>query len=159
MAPLIDTPSLRAATSADAAALAALIRLAFAAQTVVTDPLPSALKETAESVAQHFAKGGGGFLIEGPIAALLWSEADGGLYLGRVAVHPDWRGRSLAKRLVAAAEELARARSLPRLHLSTRLVLLDNRRLFASCGFVEITEHAHPGYAHPTFVEMQKRLA
>jgi hypothetical protein len=48
--------------------------------------------------------------------------------------------------------------ALPRIHLSTRLVLLDNRRLFAACGFVETTCHAHPGYAEPTFVNMEKRL-
>jgi hypothetical protein len=42
--------------------------------------------------------------------------------------------------------------------LSTRLVLADNRRLFAGCGFVEIAQHAHPGYDHPTFVEAEKRL-
>jgi hypothetical protein len=47
---------------------------------------------------------------------------------------------------------------MPRLHLGTRLVLADNRRLFASCGFVEIARHAHPGYAAPTWVEMEKRL-
>lgn len=154
-----DTPLLRHATSADAAALADLIRLAFAQQTVITDPLPSALKETAESLVRHFAEGGGGVLAEGPAACLLWSEEDAGLYVGRIAVHPDWRGQGLAKRLLAAAESEARSRNLPRLHLSTRLVLLDNRRLFAACGFVETTQEAHPGYAHPTFVNMEKRLA
>ena len=46
-------------------------------------------------------------------------------------------------------------RCLPRLYLSTRLVLLDNRRLFAACGFVETTRDAHPGYAEPTFVNME----
>lgn len=154
-----DPPPLRPAVPADAAALAALIRLAFSRQTVVTDPLPSALKETAENIARHFAEGGGGVLAEGPAACLLWSETDGGLYIGRVSVHPDARGRGLARRMLAAAEAEARARNLPRLHLSTRLVLLDNRRLFAACGFVETAEHAHPGYAHPTFVGMEKQLA
>ncbi len=154
-----DPAPLRPAVPADAAALAALIRLAFSRQTVATDPLPSALKETAETIARHFAEGGGGVLAEGPAACLLWSETDGGLYIGRVSVHPDARGRGLARRMLAAAEAEARARNLPRLHLSTRLVLLDNRRLFAACGFVETAEHAHPGYAHPTFVDMEKRLA
>jgi hypothetical protein len=37
-------------------------------------------------------------------------------------------------------------------------VLTGNRRLFAACGFVEIARHAHPGYAAPTWVEMEKRL-
>jgi hypothetical protein len=43
-------------------------------------------------------------------------------------------------------------------YLGTRLVLTDNRLLFASCGFVEVALHAHPGYAAPTSVEMEKRL-
>ena len=88
----------------------------------------------------------------------LWTEQDGGLYLGRLAVLPAWRGRGVAKALVAAAEGAARRLALPRTHLSTRLVLLDNRRLFAGCGFVETACHAHPGYAEPTFVNMEKRL-
>lgn len=70
-------------------AVAALIRVAFAAQSVVTDPLPS---------------------------ALLVTEAD------------------------------------------LRLVLLDNRLLFVVCGFVETTRDTHPGYAEPTFVNMERRL-
>lgn len=158
MAPMIASPPLRPATPADADALADFIRFCFARQTVVTDPLPSALKETAQNLTQHFAEGGGGVLAEGPAACLLWSETDGGLYIGRVAVHPDFRGRGLAKRMLAAAEAEARARNLPRLHLSTRLVLHDNRKLFAACGFVETAEHAHPGYAWPTFVDMEKKL-
>ena len=48
---------------------------------------------------------------------------------------------------------------LPRLLLSTRLVLVGNRRLFARCGFVETAQLAHPGYAHPTFVDLEKALA
>ena len=95
----------------------------------------------------------------GLAGSALWSEQDGGLYLARLAVAPAWRGRGIAKALVAAAEAAARRWRLPRIHLSTRLVLLDNRRLFAACGFVETTREAHPGYAEPTFVNMEKRLA
>jgi N-acetylglutamate synthase-like GNAT family acetyltransferase len=148
---------LRPAVPEDAAKIAALIRLAFSRQTVVTDPLPSALKETETSIRAHFA-GGGGAVIEGPAACLLWEMKDGGLYVGRLAVHPDWRGQGLAKRLIAAAEAEARKRGLARLFLSTRLVLVDNRKLFAACGFVETSEEAHPGYAWPTFVNMEKWL-
>jgi hypothetical protein len=45
------------------------------------------------------------------------------------------------------------------LRLSTRLALLDNRRLFAGSGFTETTREAHPGYAEPTFVNLEKRLS
>ena len=84
-------------------------------------------------------------------------QADG-LYLGRLAVAPAWHGQGIATALVAAAEAAARAMGLPRIHLSTRLVLLDNRRLFAACGFVETSREAHPGYAEATFVNIEKRF-
>ena len=54
-----DLFRLRAMRPEDAAAVAALIRAAFAAQSVVTDPLPSALRVTEADVAEHLRTGGG----------------------------------------------------------------------------------------------------
>jgi predicted N-acetyltransferase YhbS len=138
----------------DAAAVATLVRAAFAAQSVPTDPPASALRLTAAGVRAHLAAGGGGM-----VASIMWSELAGGLYIARLSVAPAWRRRGLARALLAAAEEASRAAGLPRLHLGTRLVLLDNRRLFSGAGFVEVARHAHPGYAEPTWVEMEKRLS
>jgi len=151
---------LRALRAPDAAAAAALIREAFSKLSSVVDPPPSALRETEATVAAGIADGGGacadaaGLLV----GVVLWAEKAGGLYIGRLSVSPRWRGRGIARALVAAAEAEARRRRLPRLHLSTRLALTDNRRLFASCGFRETERHAHPGYAVPTFVDMEKEL-
>ncbi len=145
----------------DATPVAALIRAAFAAQSVVTDPLPSALRVTEADVTAHLHMGGGvvaefaGMLV----GSALWVAQHGGLYLGRLAVAPSWRRRGLGRALVAAAEAAARNAGLPMVRLSTRLALLDNRRLFAACGFVETTREAHPGHAAPTFVNMEKRLS
>ncbi len=147
-------------TPADCRTVAALIRRAFSAQPVPTDPPPSALRETAATVAAHLAAGGGAVACTGQriVGSVMWEPKDDGLYLERLAVAPAWRGRGIARALVAATEAAARRAGVPRLHLGTRLVLTGNRRLFAACGFVEIARHAHPGYAAPTWVEMEKRL-
>src|SRR5271165_1690592 len=141
----------------DAPAAAALIRDAFAVQSVPTDPPSAAMRETAATIAAAITEGGAGAVEDASlIAAVLWTEKEGGLYLGRLAVRPDRRGRGLARRLMAAAEAEARRRRLPRVHLSTRLVLLDNRQLFAACGYREIELRCHDGYTAPTSVVMEK---
>ncbi|HEY1944002.1 MAG TPA: GNAT family N-acetyltransferase [Roseiarcus sp.] len=157
----MPTPILRRLAPADAEAAAAVIRTAFAAQTLATDPPSSALRETATSVRAHLAEhGGAGAEGEaGLVGLVLWAERDGGLYLGRLAVLPRWRGHGLARALIAEAEAEARRRALPRLHLRVRLALDDNRRLFTALGFQSIDEGAHPGYAEPTFAMMEKALA
>lgn len=146
---------------ADSAAVAALIRSAFAAQSVATDPPPSAGKETDESVVAELATGGGACALVGDriVGSLLWHRESKGLYIGRLSVALEARGMGVAQGLIAAAEIACRSMGLARLLLSTRLVLTDNRRLFARCGFVESREYAHPGYAHPTAVDMEKSVS
>jgi GNAT superfamily N-acetyltransferase len=92
------------------------------------------------------------------VGVVLWSEKDGGFYFGRLAVRPDWRRRGVARALIVAAEGEARRRGLSRVHLSTRLVLADNRKLFASSGYVEGSLGTHDGYSAPTSVAMEKML-
>ena len=65
-------------------------------------------------------------------SCLLWAERDGALHLSRLAVIPEHRRQGLARAMLAQAEQEARARRIPRLTLSTRLVLTGNRRLFAA---------------------------
>ena len=145
---------------ADAPAVAALIRAAFASQPVTLDPPPSALGVSEATVAAHLETGGGAVAVSGTvvIGAVLWEERNGGFYISRLAVAPRLRRRGVARALVGAAETAARSRGAARLHLGTRLALIGNRRLFAAAGFVEVARHAHPGHAAPTWVEMEKRL-
>ena len=158
--PLTSSLTLRPIGPDDAEAAAALIRTAFAAQPVATRPPSSALKETTGSIAAWIGAGGGFGLSRGPdlVALLLWAERDGGFYCGRLAVRPDERGRGLARRLIAEAEREARRRGLSRVDVRVRLELPDNLRLFRSCGFVEIGCDAHPGFATPTILLLEKRL-
>jgi tRNA threonylcarbamoyladenosine biosynthesis protein TsaE len=150
--------AIRPMTEADAAAVAALIRAAFAPLRI--DPPPSALGETTESVAAQVHAGGGAVAeVAGRLAgAVLWQEREDALYLGRLAVDSRHRRRGIARNLIAAAEAEAGRRSLARLTVATRLVLTDNRLMFATCGFRETTVHAHEGYDHPTFVVLDRGL-
>lgn len=152
--------SVRAMAPADAASVAALIRTAFAAQPILTDPPPSALRVSGEDITFHLASGGGAVATaaSGTAGAVLWAEQGGDLIVSRLAVAPNWRRRGVARALLAAAEAAARTAAVPRIRLSTRLVLFDNRRLFAASGFVETTLGTHPGNPEPTFVNLEKRL-
>jgi predicted N-acetyltransferase YhbS len=153
--------TIRPARSDDAAAIAALTRLAFAAQPVALDPPPSALRESEASVAEQITAGGGAVAeANGAIVgSLLWTEREGTLNVARLAVDPAWRRQGIAQALLRAVEATARERRLIRVELGTRLALIGNRRLFAGCGFFETEQHAHPGYTAPTWVTMEKRLA
>lgn len=151
---------LRPLEAGDAEPAAALIRTAFAAQPLATEPPSSALRETADSVATWIGAGGGACLTRGDemVALLLWDERDSGLYCGRLAVDPAERGRGHARLLVAEAEREARRRGLRRLHVRVRLALTGNIRLFEACGFREIGRDAHAGHASPTVAMLEKRL-
>lgn len=153
-------PALRPLRPDDAEAAAALIRTAFAAQAIATDPPSSALRETRDSVGAWIAADGGLGAVEGEslVALLLWAERDGGLYCGRLAVDPAARGRGLARLLIQGAEREARRRGSPRLHVRVRLSLAGNLGLFAALGFHEIGRDAHPGHAEPTIAVLEKRL-
>jgi hypothetical protein len=51
--------AIRAARADDAAMIADLVRLAFAAQSRPTNPPSGALKETADTIRDHLLRGGG----------------------------------------------------------------------------------------------------
>ncbi len=116
----------------DAPAAAALIRAAFAEQGATTDPPSSALRESAEIVAEKLQAGGGmaAFSADAMIALVLWAPDGDALYLGRLAVAPRERGQGLSARLLAQVEGEARRLGFAKTRLRVRLELPANRRLF-----------------------------
>lgn len=156
-----DSLVLRAATTGDAAAIAATIAAAFAQYRGKLVPESGAFRETAEGIAAELGKGAGAIVAERNgemLGCVMTSELEGDLYLGRLSVLPVARGLGLAKRLVEAVEAEARRRGLPGVRLGVRVVLTDNQRLFNSLGYGEISREAHPGFDHPTSINMRKPL-
>jgi ribosomal protein S18 acetylase RimI-like enzyme len=156
-----DTLVLRPATVADAPALAATIAAAFAQYRGRLVPESSAFRETREAVARQLADGSGAIVAErnGQMIGCVMTEIlEGDLYFGRLAVLPAARGSGLARRLIEAVEADARARGLPGVRLGVRIALPANQKLFNSMGYAEISREAHPGFDHPTSINMRKAL-
>jgi GNAT superfamily N-acetyltransferase len=151
---------LRPLTVADAGEAAEVIRTAFAAQSRLTNPPSSALRETAEAIAGKIVGGGGFGVFDGGalMAAALWSIDGDALHVARVSVAPKARGRGLVRWLIAACETEARERSVTRMTLKTRLELPENERLFGRFGFARREVEAHPGFEAPTTAVMEKVL-
>jgi ribosomal protein S18 acetylase RimI-like enzyme len=156
-----DTVALRTASAADAPVIAATIAAAFAQYRGRLVPESSAFRETPEAIVGQLANGSSAIVAErnGAMMGCVMTEVlEGDLYFGRLAVLPAARGLGLAKRLIAAVEDEARRRGLPGVRLGVRIALPDNQRLFASLGYREISREAHPGFDHPTSINMRKAL-
>lgn len=156
-----DTIVLRAATVADASILAATIAAAFEQYRGKLVPESGAFAETADGIARELSKGAGAFVAErngAVVGCVMTKLEEGDLYFGRLSVLPAARGAKLAAKLIAAVEEDARKRGLPGVRLGVRIALPENQRLFQSLGYREISREAHPGFDHPTSINMRKTI-
>jgi GNAT superfamily N-acetyltransferase len=140
--------------------VAALIQAAFAEYRGRLNPESGALRETAETIAAACADHAvivaeaGGILV----GCMLASRQGDDLYLGRIAVRLDHRRHGIASRLLEEAERHARATGARALTLGVRIALPGNFRFFAAHGFREAGREAHPGFDHPTSINMAKQL-
>ena len=156
-----DSSVLRAATVNDATAIAATIAASFAQYRGKLVPESGAFRETAEGIAAEFNKGAAAIVAERNgemLGCVLVEELEGDLYFGRLSVLPSVRGLGLARRLIDAVEAEARRRGLSGVRLGVRVVLTGNQRLFTALGYGETSREAHPGFDHPTSINMRKPL-
>ncbi len=80
------------------------------------------------------------------------------LYVGKLAVALNYRGRGISRRLLCACEAVAVEKNLPVVALETRVELIENQRLFVQLGYKKVAENAHAGYTRPTSYLYQKDL-
>jgi GNAT superfamily N-acetyltransferase len=72
------------------------------------------------------------------------------LYVGKLAVAPEFPGRGIGRALMEAAIREARRLKVAALELQTRVELTQNHAVFERLGFRHIGSTAHPGFNRPT---------
>ena len=151
---------IRPAAPGEASVLLDVMRRAFAEYRGVLQPDSSVFVETADLIAEKLVGGGGFLAVEDakPVGCLIAEEKEERGYLGRLAVDPALRRQGLARRLMLAGEGFARARRLTIAEVQVRIALAGNISLFQSLGYRETARRAHPGFAQPTYLVMEKSL-
>lgn len=135
-----------------------LIRTSFAYMEGRIDPPSSMHRLSLDALRDQMQDGEVWVIGDRPDAVVFLTPKPGRLYLSKLAVDQNQRGRGLAHRLVTQAETRAEALGLKVLELQTRVELVENHTAFARMGFVKTGEVAHPGYDRTTSITMQKLL-
>lgn len=143
----------------DWAQLMDVLRTAFAGMAGRIDP-PSSLTRMHESDFPGLLNSSEIWVVGVPVVATVTlSVRPGALYIGKLAVAPDYQGQGLSRQLIALAEIRARAHALAELMLETRVELVENHSLFRHLGFTETARRAHAGFDRPTTVEFRKKVS
>lgn len=129
-----------------------LVQDSFAYMDTRIDPPSSMHRLTVEDIRQQAAAGEVWVIGAPPVACMFLTNKGNFLYLGKLAVAADHRGKGLARQMVALAAARARALDLPAVELQTRVELTENHATFAALGFTETGRTAHPGYDRPTSI-------
>ena len=140
--------------------LLVLLRESFAYMEGRIDPPSSLHQFDAEKLAAKASKEELILAIaNGDLVGCLFAAQKGdALYLGKIAVRPDLRGRGIARRMFEVAEASARARGCRAMELQARIELTENHRTFVALGFVMTGDGRHPGYLRSTDVNFRKDL-
>jgi GNAT superfamily N-acetyltransferase len=141
--------------------LLALILSSFAYMDGIIDPPSSAHRLTLASLAQKTSDEVAYVAIEDSrlVGCIFLKPEPACLYVGKLAVAPGQQGKGIGRRLLAVAEDTARALRLPALRLETRIELIENHATFNRWGFSRTAEKSHAGFDRITFVEMKRDVA
>lgn len=149
------------ALETDVPEIVSIMHRAFQEYDGVLDPPSGVHNESAESVRSKMQTGH--WLLarqDGMTVGCVWYEKRGGfIYIGRLSVPPEFRGRGIANQLLDAVEARARAVGVLSLQLGVRIVLTRMRQAYERRGYHIIRYETHPGYTEPTYLTMEKALA
>ena len=148
----------RARAPFDWAVLLHLIRSEFAYMEPRIDP-PSSMRRLTEADIAAKAETGEVWVIGSPpLACVFLTCQPDSLYIGKLAVAADQRGKGLARCLIDVAEARARDLGLGWLELETRVELLEDHAAFTRLGFHEVGRKAHAGFDRPTSITFRRAV-
>ena len=153
-------PRVREAHSDDASVLHDTLVRAFSEYEGRLDPPSGVHSETIASVRDKVNEGGALMCEVGGEAAgcVFYAPKAGYLYVGRLAVVPEYRRRGMGDLLLRASERRAAELGLSHVRLGVRLALGKLRAYYEARGYVPIGFRSHAGYTEATYVEMEKAL-
>ena len=117
-------------------------------------PTSGALLESEADVAAEIDLGGAALAWSGeaPVGSILFRPVENWLYVGRLAVLPEFRFAGAGRLLLDHAEGVARSLGLPRMRVGVREALPGNRAFFERVGFSLVGEEPHP--RHPASIRL-----
>jgi ribosomal protein S18 acetylase RimI-like enzyme len=141
----------RHATEEDAEVVHDIIQAAFAEYRGTIPVPPGALSETVEEVRARVAEGRTLILYHGAehdnpeeaAGTAAYEPREGYLYVGRVAVLPQWRHRGVGRKLMGTVEEMAPIFGLSRLRLGTRESMRSNVAFYERLGYRIVERQPH----------------
>jgi ribosomal protein S18 acetylase RimI-like enzyme len=143
---------IRPGAPGDAAAVLRLVRAAFAKYTprIGREPYPMGVDYAVPIARGHcwIAEG-----ADGPAGALVLVPEDGYLHLETIAVDPEQQGRGVGGRLLAFAEERARAAGLAEVRLYTNEKMTGNLAFYARHGYRETHRDVQQGFRRVFFTK------
>lgn len=154
------TIHIQAATGDQADQILSVLVAAFEQYRQQLDPPSGVFRETPEDIRRKLAQGGGIVAYDGDVlvGVVLYQPHADYMYLGRLGVLPEYRGRQIATRLCKRVEQVAHDHNLSRIQLGVRIVLTGNQRFFRSLGYTITEYHCHENYTEFTYVSMEKSL-
>lgn len=147
-------PEIRPAQLEDAAAVTACVAAAYAQYVArIGKPPAPMLDDYAELIHRHKIF----VLTEGEsiIGVLVLIETEQSLLLDNVALHPDYQGRGLGRKLIELAAAEALRLGFSSIILYTNVQMTENINLYKKLGFVETERKQEKGYER---VYMRKLL-
>jgi ribosomal protein S18 acetylase RimI-like enzyme len=78
-----------------------------------------------------------------PVGTIAYEPREGYMYVGRVAVHPEWRRQGIGRMLMQHIEEMTPPLGLTRLRLGTRESMPTNVAFYESLGYRIVEREPH----------------